>query len=488
MDYNNANRRFLQYYRPVRDIQRRYPQLVGPALAAGAVYGFNSLRRRIGQFGKSLYGRAVVGAFHSLKKNNMAKGKRRTPPTPKSPRRVKVKTMQYAKKAKSVKGKGKSYSVKKTYRGGHQLLDAVAIPERRPATTGGAPNTGYVVAKKKVNKKKQSKFARLGFEYKIERSGSALKPESLYVGHNSIPRNWAATMLFGAIIKKLFQRVGCLPSDPTKNMPFVNSADTLQLVYKVRTTDGEITANATFLTMGGTSLGAAINWWSNWITTNQWPQELEFVALQFLPDTVGNASILKFQRINLRTSFVKINSQSIMTIQNTSVGLSANPSVESLDATSLRGFVYEGKGSGTIYAADGTTYTVPFYGDGYGVINADSTVANSLKEPPQAVFFADVKRYNNVLFSPGEIKRSVLRDYFTISVNKMVRHLVAHLTPQSGFFPFLLGKFKFMGLERMVDFPGEGDPISLNWDHQLNIGAYLIGGYEDITCPYVIDA
>lgn len=486
--YERFNRRFMQHYQPLRELQRRgyMPASAVAGIAAG--YGINYIRNKYRQFQgfrRSYYGKAVAGAISSLKKkDNMAVITRKRKRTPISPKSAKSsRTRQTA--MKRVKSKGKTYAVKKTYKGGHQLLDAIPFAEKKVASTGGGPNTNYVVAAKKVNKKAQSKYARLGFEYKIERSGSVLRPESVYVGHSSIPRNWAATMMFSAILKKLFQRIGCLTSDPTKNMPFVANGDQLQLVYKVRVTDGEITQNATFLAMGGTSLRATVDYWAGWIANTEHNTETEFVALQYIPEP---DSVLSFHRVNLRSSKLKINSLSVMSIQNTSVGASANPSVDSLDATSLRGYVYEGKGTGTIYAADGVAYTVPFYPDGYGVINADSTVANSLKEPPQAFLFNDVKRYNNILYSPGEIKRSVLRDNFTITINKMVRHIVADLTPQSGYFPFLLGKFKFMGLERMVDFPGEGDPVSLNWDHQLNLGSYLIGGFEDITCPYVIDA
>ena len=478
MNYENANRRFMQYYRPLRDVQRRYPQLVKPALVYGAVTGFNYMRNRFNRFRNSLYGRAVTGAVSSLKKKEMPPAKKKlkkmNPPSP------------------LVKdSKGNKYEVVRTVKGGHQEIKPLKkssstqtskATKSKPVVVNQSSVGKRIVAKSRITKKKK-KFSILGTEYRTETSGKKLATEVAYIGHATMPKKVMLKLLFSSVFKKLFEMVGNLTSDLTQPLPFVVNTDTIR--YQERTDVNAGWANANFtLATTGTNIKAIIDYFVDLFGNNNNSSQIQIANFQFIP-TAG--SVLKYTRLTVLNSHIKIKTYSNFTVQNQSIPEATATESDNVQNVVLRGKCYQGSGSGSLIGSDDPTATTPpSYASETGVIDIGTTT-NVLNELPPGYAFVDAKKEGSFMIDPGEYKQSVLRDNFSISFNKLLRYATSSVTTgNNNYTPSLLGKFKIIGFEKMIDevtpeIPG----IIVAWEHQFNISCYLKPGLQMLSMPIV---
>lgn len=467
MNYENANRRFMQYYRPMRDVQRRYPHLVGPALAYGAVSGINYLRNRFNRLRRSLYGKAAVGAFASLKKNSKMAGvktprmKRRTktPLTPKSPKGVKAKPKQYA-----IKRGVKSSTKKKS---------------GRPTTVVQSNVAGPMVATRRINRASR-KYSILGAEYSTETAGEATSSEQLYIGHANMPKKVVVKLLWSSVIKKLFSMVGNLTSDLSIALPFVVNGDTIRIQQKGSPTGNWANADYTIATIGTNSVKGIIDYFVNLYVTSDVATTFQINNIQFIP---AASSVLKYTRLALNSAKFRVKSTCYLTLQNRSFNsVGGDPEAQDLNNCVLRGKVYEGYGSGSSVGSDSvTTHISATYANSSGLISFEQT-QNPENELPPGFYFTDARKEGNFIINPGEYKQSVLKDSFVVTFNKFLRYAIGTGNSQQ---PMTIGKFKIIALEKMIDIFID-QSVKVAYECQMSIGAYMIPGYQNLSMPIAV--
>lgn len=441
----------------------------------------------------------VQGYFRSRKKTKMAavkrgrsRGRSSTPvarrryyspdPLPNTPRltpgRVNVRVGGRSRSA----SRGRSRSSTRSTVASSTVRDLVAL------AASGAKKNAQITAKtgsklyaaKSVKKNKQRKFDMLGATITTEESGSKATSEVLFLGHASMPRRYAWRCMFQAILKKLYAKAGILPKMISETLQLVTATDSLVLVYKNSANAVSTSAVLAFSTVG-TSIYAQAEYLANTYST-AWQAQVIVQEIQFKP---AAGSILKFERLNLINARLAWRSASVMAFQNQSVSDSGGASTDVVNVVPLRGRIYSGRGNGTLIITDDQT-NPPWVSNDTGLINPNN-VLNGTNDPPAAHIFTEVKKYSEIKFEPGELKKSHLYDKFTINLNNFARLYNDAPSAVGNYGLYKLGKFQFLSLEKMIDSVAEFDQVKIAYEISNVMSCYLIGGYDTMTMPSTVD-
>lgn len=195
-------------------------------------------------------------------------------------------------------------------------------------------------------------------------------------------------------------------------------------------------------------------------------------------------------RLELQNARIVYNIASKLKIQNRTqaAGEDANQTT-TITANPLIGKTYDGYGSGTNYAwttnALGVKSTYSFFVDRENGVIDEQPAANDLQEPPYGSAFDKVKGMNGYAIAPGAIKTSYLKmggSKALQSIMKALKKTKDNSNQAEIRQPNLnFGNFRMIALEKLID-PVETEPnITVGFEHQFNIGVYVLEGPTHVT-------
>lgn len=331
--------------------------------------------------------------------------------------------------------------------------------------------SGGFLSSSKFKKTKRLKTAMKGVEATIEYGKDVSSSNQvIWIGHASYCEEDLRFSLWRLVVKKLFAKLGQSVRDISDNLSVYNmtAGDIFQVNYQ--TTDGAV-ASVTYTVVAGSLFDDVVNtFFSN---AGLQGESVVLKSIVYVPsvNTVGTGQDPSPWRLDLEFAYVTVYCKSSMKIQNRTVN-AVGGNEDSVDNVPLYGRSYGGIGNGALYAykanAGMTKQLIASKSNGY----IEGTAADNLKEPWHQMYFQYVTEKGKVHLDPGFIKTSVLSTYRRMSLNQLNRRLSQIAAATKVRDPF--GKFRFFGLERMIDTVAEGAAsiavgVEINNYHCLNM-------------------
>lgn len=344
------------------------------------------------------------------------------------------------------------------------------VAGRRPAKAIHTGSFGRKVGHKNRRITPLSKMMKNGVQVCLENGAVVSTSDTQYIGHCAVPVNVAKKAFFRALVKMILKKAGKLNVDWNAAPHGVSNTDTFVLQYRANSDPGSPlqdiihtytfpeTQEAIALAMAGTADAFSSQW--------------NLVRMEFRP---RNADIGMFY-IYLTNAHVEVDSISEFKIQNQSVTLATDDSMEDVNNVPLQGRCYAGRGTGSKYQVNRTSGN-PFIADpNWGVIT-HAGVTNDLAEPPSGKLFQQVTSTSKLKIGPGEVVTSKIRYRKKLGLQNFINLIYdneASLNPKYKLKH--LGEFKFYGLEKMIDAiasTAEND-IRLAYEHDLKFAMQIV--------------
>jgi len=312
-----------------------------------------------------------------------------------------------------------------------------------------------------------------------EAGGLLTDKKACYVGHTTCPNNTIVIFAFAAVIKKLIIKSGndvndldqTIFGDIYEDGTLAGSFFTLN--YRLGSVVTDPLASINFLLSANNTVYTIANAMRIWAQDKG--TQLNFISMEF---TIGNGvANIRTYKVQLMQTHVAFMVKSSLKIQNRSSSASGGDEADDVDNTPLYGKSYEGSGSGCDYVGDnikGTTIHASLYGNenngeftrvtGFPVVTGGNT---SLVEPPPGSHFFGVKKCGKIHLDPGHLKTSVLTWRKSYEFNKMIL-LYNNDTSHRFYRRFSEGKYRFFGLEKILETVNGADPTDLRVAYEVN--------------------
>lgn len=335
-----------------------------------------------------------------------------------------------------------------------------------------------------------AKFGTLGVTRSFEYNGtSTTTNQCIYIGHSTCPTNVVRQSIDFAIVKKLLMKAELLRNSPTGGLGLQGYAMVIYYTDNDDATPG-LSFQYNINNLDTLSdLASQLSPFDGSVPT--FPgRKMQYIELI---QTIGEGQNVVVCRLSLLNAKIRFHISSKLKIQNRTqaAGTDANQTT-TITANPLIGKSYDGSGTGTNYMVKTNAAGVGgqrqfFVHNENGVLDF-APIDNDLQEPPYGKAFDKVKAMNGYSIAPGEIKTSYLKHASTMPLYKAFALLrsvnrdgvgTATVHPQVEF-----GKFRFMALEKIID-PVETEPdITVGFEHQFNIGVYLVAGRDTFTTNF----
>lgn len=301
----------------------------------------------------------------------------------------------------------------------------------------------------------------------------------LYIGHATNPTEISWQMMWKAIIKKLYYRMGLIVTN-MDTVPYgINDNDKFDLELKTNYETGTgqtVLSYVKSLALPGSINDVAENFANQ---TSGLGNQIQLIRILFLP--VNAATKVKLHHMDLKNARIHMYSKSTLLLQNRTKAADDDDNVERVDAVPVVGKVYSGNGTGTQMKIDSYAKSEFVANHATGLIKVKPASSNEwrpLYEPPDASMFAQVKGQGKIHMDPGQMKSSSIKVTKTISVNSFVRQLL-NVTNTIHFSRF--GQFKFYGFEKQIDAFVNSTNIAIAYENNTEIGCYLLPGHDKYT-------
>lgn len=363
---------------------------------------------------------------------------------------------------------------------------AIERRRRRPALYGAtsSKSAGFIQTKQKVKYRGRLRSTNLGVVDVIETGGvldagvnTATAGNTVAVGHCQFPPGLAHKMFWRAVIKKLAVMCKMNVYNFEAGVSF-NTGAMFQAFYRKGPESGLVPH--TFTCSGTHSLEAVATDFFNHFEMLDDAEDLELFSICFYDKVTALGQFTNFSNglIKLDNATFTIFSKSTLKVQNRTVNQTGGDE-ESVDNVPLYGKAFYGKGSGTSAITADQTYSggaaSGFWCDASNGTMAKVPLEKWYQEIPQASHFRHVLTTGKVHLDPGHIKTSVLDGKVTISVNKLYRILFRTDSAVNNHSKAILGRFRFMMLEKMLtSVTGEAaNSIKCAFEHNIRIGGYI---------------
>lgn len=420
---------------------------------------------------KPLNQKALRGAYHSLRKKN---NNLMAPVSRKRKANGPTATVQPNKVRKLGPNKPGNYARR-------IRRNSVPVLASRKRSFKGYVNGRISKPKsKRAAYNKDKTFMQHGIIHREERAGvTTTTSEAVYVGHITHPSRLLVNLIWKAIAKKLFQKMGIYAVTPDEG--FAMPADaTLSITFKA-INDGVMTTTPV---VPGTSwsINLVANALNAVFLANIDSVDFMLMSLDFTGGTTTGGTYSKC-RIPLSNATLAIDVTSSFSIQNRTLTTSTDGSTDNVNNQPLIGKSYYGTGSGTRAVSTIPGTSSDLFADAlYGVIDIQAGTQGFLQEPPSRAHFPNVTKTGGVILQPGEVKTGKINKAQKISLNKIIRLLATRAnTGVLTKFNSSLGLFQFYGLEKMVDCVETQPDITVGYEHNLSIKIMLKLGREYMT-------
>lgn len=361
----------------------------------------------------------------------------------------------------------------------------LAVPLRVGGRTGSFPiPRGRRIYSRKVRKfKKKRSLNQHTFQFSMERGSSISPTVSGILGHITCPRKQILRAMFGAILRKLFVRVGLKCVVPSRPMDGISLAGVDTVTFFFEYGSASLDAYSFTLSAGATftqALDSAVGDWVakfNALSGGLSNSNVRFTKVQY--SRPGTAQIVTN---DLLESKIQLYSTSMLKIQNRSVGEVGDENADDVDNVPVQGKVYSGWGTGpdSRYQTDNLTL-VELHGDVENGVIAVSNPEN-MSDAPLVTQFNGVKRSGFVKIMPGQINRHYLKYNTTMYLNNFLRLIMYGLGDNN--LAMKIGKFGFIVVEKTLE-SNNTTPLAMNlvYEHQLNLTTKLINANADAPVP-----
>lgn len=330
---------------------------------------------------------------------------------------------------------------------------------------------------KKV-KRYGKKFNRAkGIMTNIEVGAVLTDPNSIYIGHGSVPGYQLLLTVCQCIIKSLYWQAF---RTEIRNMSDVwdqTQLTRIDLQYYVNGSSSALSGSTISPIVTDTYYATAVTLAGNFCTlaaanpTAKWKQISIYPVAG--PGTGAFNSTIDLENLRLNLSV-----KSALKMQNRSITTVGQTEADEVDNVPIYGKAYEARGSGLLLRdlQRGFSGTNNFAGDvrhGTIVYRGATDPTQSLREPPIGSLFKNAKKTRSVKLEPGEIKTSVLtytaRPMFQNFMEMIQRHLEGFTG--SLFHQYVTGgKCRVFAYEKILD-EGSGTNLSVAYENNVAIGA-----------------
>lgn len=351
---------------------------------------------------------------------------------------------------------------------------------------GNGKSSGKLRVKRKVRRLRKQKIALVrGVEQTRESCGELNTAKyATYVGHCSQPAQMTAELLWLAIAKKCCEAInGGTVFAVRQPINQLSAGKTVSISYR---------SNPSAALSAATITVPALTTWScydlayNLRITWEGLTDGDSILIGIASNDVANPFML-----NLSNAYVHVYSKSTLKLQNRSYGPDGNEADE-VDNVPLYGKSYQCRGNGTQF--QGSSFeniydngaTIPIYVDNfYGVFQKEvSASTDDLAEPPTALAFNGVKRYDKVRIEPGNIKTSALTEKYKITLSRLIGKLQDYAIHNPA--KVDLGRFRLFGLEKIIETTVSPTiPIRVAFEHNVRMSIGLTVG-KGFTRPMFV--
>lgn len=298
----------------------------------------------------------------------------------------------------------------------------------------------------------------------------------------------AALLIFGfcqGIVKTLVKKTGVNVVSMAETVQGTVTGDILRLKYQAET--GEAQGTADVLTSGGAwSIQTGATGLQTWLSTNATPG-LQLLELQYIP----NSSQMDLVSVDLQSSFTQCKIDVEMLLQNVTVPSAATDedTVDDVDAVTLVGKGFIGKGSGTYISralgASSTTAEEGFWPASSGLIartNATNQPNASIPNPEQLY---NCKASRKLKIEPGGSYKIKMGDYYKYSTNLYLQKIITILKQSATpvyYNSFKMGKYNVQCFQRDIE-PNSAAPrpVTLNYSLKFEIVTNVVCYERKVT-------
>lgn len=342
---------------------------------------------------------------------------------------------------------------------------------------GPGKSSGKFRVKRKPRLRKQRRALKNGVEQVRESVGSHQALYCTYTGHASQPVNMVKELMWLAIAKRV-SAILTRGSSTSVDEPIqqLNAGKVIQWSYRTNPaaapTQRTITVPvATTWTIRTLAQALSVDW----ELTNPTDQ---FQLISVASNGISGTQVPFF--LNLTNAKLDIYAKSTLKLQNRTQSRGTDGDEEGdVDNVPTYGKAYQCSGNGTTYIGDnnatvGAGGNVPMQANNTtGLFKLSVDVQNDLSEPPSAIPFLGVKKYDKIRLEPGHIKTSTLVDRYTISIQK----LIGLFGTVGAFNPTFkkIGKFRMFALEKIMETAEPPTvPIIIGYEHQVRMSCALV--------------
>lgn len=388
-------------------------------------------------YGSVFKAKKAIAPF--LPENNMSRGRSisRNPPTPKKSRsRSMSRPNKRVKTAIRMKSKGTQAS-------------RVVIASR----TGFGKSSGFLTSRTPVKaERKKLRISKNGVYLTKEVGGNMGSDVTstnnpyycAYLGHATCPKSLTIFIVSLGLAKRAFMRMGLPCGDIDTLQSGFATADAIYIEYKATWKSAAVVSS-----VATASTSYSIKTLANGIASlfGGWNDQHQILA-------IGLATVLgqyPSWKCDLSRASVTLDVKSTFKIQNRTVSVLTNDQEDDVDNTPLYGKSYTGQGSGSWYVGEssGNAVTSLVANANNGIIGFVDNVETSLREPPFAVAFPNVRTLGKSHFDAGQLKTSSLSFKKTLSLTMFLNTMCTDVVSAKIMKKF--GNFRFFALEKMLE-------------------------------------
>jgi len=414
------------------------------------------------------------GAFRSKKNNMYLPSPMRTP----------------RKKAKLTLGRGRSVPLRVVKTGGlyralNKSFKKKPVSKKKNKTVQLKGYSGRKVSRTSRKVRKLTPMQKLGTTAVSEFRSSINSSTTVYFGHCSVARSQAFWTIARSIVKLLALRTGISVEDFDAIIPGSGTpGDDWALAYRNGQDPSDSTFVYNFVTLGVYSLELVAIRFKEFMETQASKPNILYIAASYIP-VLGSWSRAQ---ISLLDANIHVDMRSHLKFQNRTVSSSGSKSTDIIDTNPLYGKQYGGYGNGTmINVGQGPTFAGLLGSSNEGLIAADGTAVNTMKEPPPPKQLPQVRHSGSISIEPGEIRKSSLYCKKSFKVNKLIQQLgtQSNVNPSGdSFFFHNLGSFRIFALEKVMYDIGEAS-IDVSFEIQTTTSSYISNVDRPLTAQIV---
>lgn len=338
--------------------------------------------------------------------------------------------------------------------------------------------------------KKANRFIKEGVVRKRETGAVISSQDCVYIGHNAIAMDEMWRAICYAVTRWFAKKAGqdfISIDSPVSGLTTADPNLTWRIQYKLL--PDEPIRNA----LQGS--GAAIVWGAlgdalyNLILTTISGDYYELLEVElYSPDTLASTREFPYISVQAKQFMITVGGNSNMILQNTTLASVADTDgdmEENVTNNPLQGKMYTGVGQNFPLAfqnvVTGPTINLsPKTNPNSGIIDFDyapagnmsAAMRNLLNKPPPHWSFHGMKGSRYVKLAPGEIRRSNVKKFITMDLNRLITQSLPYLQPGASTSNMrFFGNVVFFGLERMLDSRSDEAPLRLAYEVTVTTSA-----------------